>query len=86
MRKFLFDNKFWYIGYTSTQFGDRDYDKAFCFIVRNPFDKSWKHWQEVKSFHERKHEERMKNNEYMKEYTKAFNEAIDKTISDASQA
>jgi hypothetical protein len=76
----LTDNRFWYIGYTSTQFGDRDYDKAFCLIVRNPFDRSWKCWEEAKSFHKRKHEERMSDPDYMTEYTKAFNKAIDKTI------
>ena len=41
----IFDNRFWYIGYTSTELGDRDYDKAFCLIVRNPFDRSWKKWE-----------------------------------------
>lgn len=78
----LFDNKFWYLGYTSTQLGNKDYDKAFCLIVRNPFDKSWKKWAEAKSFHKKKHEERMLDEEYQKayeEYRQAFNNAIDKT-------
>lgn len=43
--KRLTDNSFWYVGYTFTQLGDREYEKAFCLIVRNPFDRSWKQWE-----------------------------------------
>ena len=85
--KWLLDNKFWYVGYTSTEMGNKEFDKAFCFIVRNPLDRSWKRWEEIQSFHKRKHEERMTNADYQKEYEdafneyrKVFNEAIDKTI------
>lgn len=86
MRRLL-DNKFWYVGYTSTEMGNKQCDKAFCLIVRNPFDRSWKKWEEIKSFHERKHEERMSNPDYQKEYEQAyeeyrdaFNKSIDNTV------
>lgn len=36
----LFDNKFWYIGFTYAEFGGKDLNKCPCIIVRNPFSKS----------------------------------------------
>lgn len=36
----LFDNKFWYIGFTYAELGGRDLNKCPCIIVRNPFSKS----------------------------------------------
>lgn len=48
----LTDNKFWYIGYTSAEMGDKDLDKCFCLIVRNPFDRSWKKWAAIRAKHE----------------------------------
>ena len=40
----LFDNKFWYLGYTYAEMGDKELDKCICVILRNPFDRSWKKW------------------------------------------
>jgi hypothetical protein len=37
----LFDNRFWYVGFTYTEFNGRDFDKCPCVIIRNPFSK-WK--------------------------------------------
>jgi len=47
----LTDNSFWYVGYTSTEMGDKQCDKAFCLIVRNPFDRSWKEWEATRLAH-----------------------------------
>lgn len=33
----LFDNKFWYIGFTHAEFGGSDLEKCPCVIIRNPF-------------------------------------------------
>ena len=45
----LRDNQFWYIGYTHSQLGDKHCDKAFCLILRNPFDRSWKKWAAIEA-------------------------------------
>lgn len=42
MRKFLFDNRFWYVGTTFSAFGDnKEYDSCPCIIICNPF-RRWK--------------------------------------------
>ena len=37
----LTDNRFWYIGVTSAEFNNIDYENNPCVIIRNPFCK-WK--------------------------------------------
>lgn len=64
----LFDNKFWYIGFTYAEFGGTEFEKCPCVIVRNPFGK-WK------SLHKRNHDKWMKDNEYAEAYREQFNES-----------
>lgn len=35
----LFDNKFWYVGFTHAEFDGSDYENNPCLILRNPFGK-----------------------------------------------
>lgn len=39
MLRKVFDNKFWYIGFTYTEFDGSNFEKCPCVIVRNPFGK-----------------------------------------------
>lgn len=70
MMKKLFDNRFWYIGFTHAAFNDVDYENNPCVIIRNPFGKR-------KSLHERNHNEWIKDADYRKEYEQAYAEIKD---------
>jgi hypothetical protein len=80
MMRRLLDNRFWYIGFTYTEFNGREFEKCPCVIICNPFGR-WK------SNHERKREEKIADAEYQKAYEKAYEEyrdAFNKRIDEIS--